>query len=154
MTWCLLLTGLPNSGKSTIAYYLVQARIRNALIIDGDRHREMQFLGKKLGFSKEDIMANTEHVIKLAKFAQEQHINVIISQIAPYLDQRKLMRDSLDNFYEVFCNCGDEVRKERPNFKHSKLIYEYGGYDLQINTDISPIEHCVDFIRQNWEVLK
>jgi len=49
--FCLLLTGEPNSGKSTIAYALVQKRLRNCLIIDGDKHREMQFLGKQLGFT-------------------------------------------------------------------------------------------------------
>ena len=64
--WCLLLTGLPNSGKSTLAYLLVQKRIRNALVIDGDRHREMQFLDDELGFTDEDILKNNKHVIKLA----------------------------------------------------------------------------------------
>ena len=150
MAWCLLLTGLPNSGKSTIAYHLVQARIRNALVIDGDRHREMQFLGKKLGFSKEDIMTNTEHVIKMAQFAQEQNINVIIAQIAPYLEQRRLMRNNLDGFYDVFCSCDDSIREKRPNFKNSDLIYEYGGHDLILHTDKNTIEECVEIIRQKW----
>ena len=149
MAWCLLLTGLPNSGKSTIAYHLVQARIRNALIIDGDRHREMQFLGVKHGFSKEDIMANTEHVIKLARFAQDQNINVIISQIAPYLEQREAMA-KLDNFYEIFCRCSNVGRSNRPNFKHSDLVYEQGNPDLIINTEINTAEECVKVIRREW----
>lgn len=150
MAWCLLLTGLPNSGKSTIAYHLVQARIRNALVIDGDRHREMQFLGKTLGFEKEDIMENTEHVVKLAQFAQNQDINVIIAQITPYLEQRQLMRNKLDDFYEVFCECSCESRRKRLNFKHSELVYEHGGCDLAVNTDSLTIEACIDKIKRNW----
>lgn len=151
MTWCLLLTGLPNSGKSTIAYHLVQNRVRNVLVIDGDKHRAMQFLGKSLGFGKEDIMANTEHVIKLARFAQDQDINVIIAQIAPYFDQRQLMRDKLDNFYEIFCDCVDEMRINRPNFKHSELVYERGGHDLLIGTDLLSIKDCIKKIMYNWD---
>lgn len=150
MSWCLLLTGLPNSGKSTIAYHLVQTMIRNVLVIDGDKHREMQFLGKTLGFGKDDIMRNTEHVIKLAKFAQNQDINVIIAQIAPYHDQRQLMRDELSDFYEIFCDCADESREKRPNFKHSELVYEHGGHDLVINTDVLGIEACIAVIEHMW----
>lgn len=154
MAWCLLLTGKPNSGKSTLAYHLVQARIRNALIIDGDRHREMQFLGRKLGFEKEDIMANTEHVIKLARFAQEQNINVIISQIAPYRDQRDAMRAGLQNFYEVFCACTDESRASRPNFVSSDLIYEHGVPDMVVTTDKDTISECCDQLLKGWLELK
>ena len=150
MAWCLLLSGLPNSGKSTIAYHLVQSRLRNVLVIDGDKHREAQFLGRTLGFSREDIMENNLHVIKLARFAQDQAINVIIAQIAPYIEQRQLMRRELDGFYEVFCDCKEEVRSNRPNFRLSELVYEEGGCDLFISTDAESIEETVSFILLNW----
>ena len=144
--WCLLLTGMPNSGKSTIAYHLVQKRIRNVLIIDGDKHREMQFLGRTLGFSKKDIMDNTEHVIKLAKFAMDQGINVIIAQIAPYKDQKDLMRKEIDNFTEVQCDCSKNRRSLRPNFVDSDLEYEIGNPDLILNTDELTIEECGNLV--------
>jgi len=89
--WVILLTGMPNAGKSTIAYDLVQNKLRNTLIIDGDRHRQMQFLGRKLGFTREDILLNTQHVVKMAEFAQDQKMNVLIAQITPYIEQRILM---------------------------------------------------------------
>ena len=148
--WCLLITGLPNSGKSTLAYSLVQSRVRNALIIDGDRHREMQFLGRKLGFSKYDILENNAHVIKMARFAQDQNMNVVIAQIAPFLDQRKQLRKSLNNYYEVYCKCHDMTRKERPNFCNTELVYETGGYDLCIDTTKLSIEECLDIILKKW----
>lgn len=144
--WCLLLTGMPNSGKSTIAYYLVQKRVRNVLVIDGDKHREKQFLGEKLGFTKEDILRNTQHVIKLAEFAQEQGFNVLIPQIAPYKEHRELMKVSLMGFYEVYCKCSEKVRRERPNFKQSEIIYEEGTPDLVVDTGSNSIEECVNFI--------
>ena len=153
MNWCLLLTGMPNSGKSTLAYHLLQTRLRNALVIDGDKHREMQFLGRKLGFSREDIMANTWHVIKLAKFAHEQGINVIIAQIAPYLEQRQLIRAQIDGFFEVYCSCSNVKRCERPNFRDSELVYEEGPFDLVVNTDLYPIDDCAKQIlaTEFWE---
>jgi adenylylsulfate kinase-like enzyme len=149
--WALLITGLPNSGKSTLAYFLVQRIIRNALVIDGDKHREMQFLGKKLGFSKEDIMENNIHVIKMAQFAQEQNMNVVIAQIAPYRDQRKQLRKSLQNYYEVHCYCPDTERESRPNFKNSDLVYEGGTYDYAINTSLFTVEQSVGNILENWK---
>jgi adenylylsulfate kinase-like enzyme len=148
--WCLLLTGLPNSGKSTIAYHMIQKRIRNALVIDGDKHREMQFLGRKLGFTKEDILINTTHVVKMAQFAQGQEMNVMIAQIAPYLEHRHYMRDNLKEFYEVRCICTDEERASRPNFKHSDLIYEDGNHDLIIDTGKYSVEQCVEIILKRW----
>ena len=144
--FCILLTGLPNAGKSTIAYELVQKRIRNTLIIDGDRHREMQFLGEKLGFTKEDILKNNEHVIKLAQFAQEQKFNVIIAQIAPFKKQREDMRAKLKNYLEVFCECSDGERSGRPNFKHSDLVYEGGTADMAVSTEFGTIGECADIV--------
>jgi len=144
MTRAMLLYGMPNCGKSTIAYELVQKRLRNVFIIDGDRHREMQFLGDALGFSKEDIMRNTDHVVKLAKFAQEQGTNVLISQITPYTSQRDLMKKELANFVSVYCKCPDEVRKSRPNFVESDLVFEVGKPDWIIDTSVLSINECVN----------
>ena len=139
------------SGKSTIAYALVQKRLRNCLIIDGDKHREMQFLNEKLGFTKSDIMRNNEHVIKLARFAQGQGINVLISQIAPYRQQRCDMRKKLENFHEVLLNCDDKTRASRPNFKESELVYEFDTADLALFTYREDLDTCVDRILEYLE---
>ena len=143
--FALLLTGKPNSGKTTLAYALLQKRLRNCLIIDGDKHREMQFLGE-LGFSRADIIKNNEHVIKMAQFAQEQGINVIISQIAPYIEQRLNMSRSLESFYEIYLDCSREERSKRPNYVDSDLIYEKGTADMTIHTDFCNVDECVSEI--------
>lgn len=142
--WVVLLSGMPNSGKSTIAYNMVQRRVRNALVIDGDKHREMQFLGASLGFSKEDIMRNNEHVCKMAAFAQDQGFNVIIAQICPFRDQRRMFQQELSNFFDVLCDCPSADRVGRPNHRDSHLVYEAGGHDLILDTsDVSSIDDCV-----------
>ena len=147
----LLLTGEPNSGKSTIAYALVQNRLRNCLIIDGDKHREMQFLGKHLGFTREDIMINNDHVIKLATFAQDQGFNVIIPQIMPHKEQRQAFHNILDNVYEVCLRCPKEERQKRLNYRDSELVYELGVPDMELQTDQNTIEECVDKILELLE---
>jgi adenylylsulfate kinase-like enzyme len=146
----MLIYGMPNSGKSTISYELVQRRLRNTLIIDGDKHREMQFLGKKLGFSREHIMHNTEHVIKLAKFAQDQGFNILIAQITPYVEQRELMSRFLSNFVTVYCHCPEEVRSQRPNFVESDLPFEVGKPDYKLDTSNLSLERCVDICADIW----
>lgn len=142
-TWAILLTGMPNAGKSTVAYDLVQNKLRNTLIIDGDRHRQMQFLGKKLGFTRHDILLNTHHVVKMAAFAQEQKMNVLIAQITPFIEQRILMDNDLNNFREVYVEASLEERASRPNFRNSELIYEPSANpDLIINTGKMSIQEC------------
>lgn len=143
--FALLLTGPPNSGKTTLAYALLQKQLRNCLIIDGDKHREMQFLGE-LGFSREDILKNNEHVIKLAQFAQGQGFNIIISQIAPYSEQRANMRESLKHFTEIYLDCSNEERMRRLNYRESELVYDYGFPDMVLHTDVHEIDECVDQI--------
>ena len=142
-TWAVLLTGMPNAGKSTVAYDLVQNKLRNTLIIDGDRHRQMQFLGRKLGFTRHDILLNTHHVVKMAAFAQEQKMNVLIAQITPYIEQRILMNTCLNNFKEVYVEASLGERSSRPNFRDSELMYEPSANpDLIINTGKLSIEDC------------
>ena len=142
-TWAVLLTGMPNAGKSTVAYDLVQNKLRNTLIIDGDRHRQMQFLGKKLGFTREDILMNTHHVVKMGVFAQEQMMNVLIAQITPYIEQRVLMGAHLHHFKEVYVEASLEERASRSNFRDSELIYEPSANpDLIINTGEMSIQEC------------
>ena len=142
----LLITGKPNSGKSTLAYELVQKHLRNVLIIDGDKHREQQFLGRKMGFTRDEIMQNNEHVIKLAQFCQEQGFNVIIAQICPFKEQRWEMRKRLQNFHEVLLHCRTDVRRSRPNYIESNLEYEYDRADLALLSDDMSIRDCVSSV--------
>ena len=143
----ILLTGMPNSGKSTIAYHLVQGHLRNTFVIDGDKHRQSQFLGEQLGFEKEDIMRNNKHVVALAKFAQGQGFNLLIPQIAPYIDQRNEFM-VLKNHIEVYCRCPLEARSKRDNFRDSDIVYEEGYPNLILDTDKMTIDECVNIIME------
>lgn len=106
----LWLTGLSQSGKSTIAnrlFEVLEDKRINAEILDGDIVRES--LTNDLGFSKEDRDENIKRVVFVAKLLSRNQVGTICSFISPYQAQRDLARMKTDNFIEVFVNTPLEV---------------------------------------------
>jgi len=91
-------------------------------------------------------MENNDHVIKMARFAQDQGFNVIIPQIMPYKEQRQAMSDKLQSCLEVCLRCPKSEREKRLNYRDSELVYELGVPDLELQTDQYSIDECVDMI--------
>jgi bifunctional enzyme CysN/CysC len=101
------LTGLPASGKSTIAAALEQhlvARGRLAYRLDGDNLRHG--LNGNLGFSAEDRTENVRRTAHVARLFADAGTIAIASLVSPYLGDRKGARESHDelelDFVEVF----------------------------------------------------
>lgn len=87
------LTGLPCSGKTTIAVEakeLLEARGYKVAHLDGDNVRET--LCSDLGFSKEDRRENLKRVAHCAKFLSQQGTVVLCSFVSPYKEQRDMAR--------------------------------------------------------------
>lgn len=101
----LWLTGLPSSGKSTIAVEL-QAQLfergHNIFILDGDNVRHG--LNSNLGFSPEDRQENIRRVGEVAKLFADAGFLVITAFISPYKKDRDLVRSKFQkgDFIEVF----------------------------------------------------
>jgi adenylylsulfate kinase len=87
------LTGLPSSGKSTLAAALA-ARLRaerhQTQILDGDEVRAA--LSPELGFSRADRVANMIRLEFVARLLTLHGVKVIVASIAPYADARALVR--------------------------------------------------------------
>lgn len=97
------LTGLPSSGKSTIARLLErQFRKRNLKteLLDGDVIRT--HLGKGLGFSKEDRDTNIKRVGFVCQLLTRNDVAAIVSVISPYREVRSEVRRMIGNFVEVY----------------------------------------------------
>ncbi len=107
-------TGLPCSGKSTIAD-VVAERLRGkgtkAERLDGDIIRK--HLWKELGFSKEDRDENIRRAAFLAKLLTRNGIAVLTSFISPYRELRDNARQEIGNFVEVYVKCPVEVCIQR-----------------------------------------
>jgi len=111
---CIWLTGLPCSGKSTIAKKLaeeISERGRDTEILDGDIVRDI--LNKDLGFSKEDRLENMRRVSVLADLLTKHGVDVIVALVSPYREGRDRAREILPNFVEVFVKAPIEVCEKR-----------------------------------------
>ena len=107
-------TGLPCSGKSTVADAVGEELKKislNTERLDGDIVR--QGLTKDLGFSKEDRDKNIERVTFVAKLLSRNGVATLVSFVSPYIAKRQHAREETTNFIEVYVKCPVEVCKER-----------------------------------------
>ena len=114
--FCIWLTGLPCSGKSTIAEILsvmLQARGRKVTLLDGDVVRT--HLSKGLGFSKEDRVTNILRVGFVASEIVKHNGVVICALVSPYRSARNQVRSMMEEgkFIEVFVDAPIEVCESR-----------------------------------------
>ncbi len=86
-------TGLSGSGKSTIAFTLEHALVRQgrlAYVLDGDNIRHG--LNKNLGFSAADREENIRRIGEVAKLFADCGVFTMTSFISPYRKDRDLVR--------------------------------------------------------------
>lgn len=113
---CLWFTGLPSSGKSTIAreveYILYIRRIRT-YVLDGDNVRHG--LNNNLGFSAEDRKENIRRIGEVSKLFVDAGIVVCTAFISPYRKDRDFVRSIMGkgDFIEVFVDCPVNVCEQR-----------------------------------------
>jgi adenylyl-sulfate kinase len=108
------LTGLPCSGKTTIAQILDKRLKEQGLrveMLDGDIVRKS--LSRDLGFSQEDRNKNIERVIFVAKLLTRNGVAVLTSFISPYRQIRAQAKKEIGDFVEVYVKTPVEVCKER-----------------------------------------
>ena len=107
------LTGMPGSGKTTIAkalYPKLKESGFKAEILDGDVVRKE--LSPELGFTKQDREIHARRVIYLCKLLSRNGIISIVCLISPYREFRRYARSEINinnNFYEVYVKCSLET---------------------------------------------
>jgi len=145
--YCIWFTGMPNAGKSTLVYYLLQKELRNCIVIDGDKFR--QHINPELSFTRDNIIENNRTAIKVANYLMGEGFNVLVAMITPFREMRDLARKEIDNYIEVYLSCPEEVRSTRPNFKASQIEYEIPtNPDIVLETDKKSIEYSVKEVLQ------
>jgi bifunctional enzyme CysN/CysC len=110
------LTGLPASGKSTIATELERELFRlgwHVYVLDGDNMRHG--LCSDLGFSPQDRKENIRRIGETAKLFAEAGIICVTAFISPYRSDRDLVRRITEPgmFVEVYVNAPLEVCERR-----------------------------------------
>jgi len=111
----LWLTGLPGSGKTTLAHTVAEelrkAGVTRMEILDGDVIRTN--LSKGLGFSKEDRDSNIQRIAFVCKLLTRNDVVVIAAAVSPYRESREHARKEIGQFVEVFVHCPLEVLIQR-----------------------------------------
>ena len=110
------LTGLPSSGKSTIAFTVEHALVergRLAYVLDGDNVRHG--LNKNLGFSAEDRAENIRRIGEVGKLFAESGTITLSSFVSPYAADRDAVRALMEegDFLEVFIDTPIELCEQR-----------------------------------------
>jgi len=121
------LTGLPGSGKTTIAR-AAEPKLKElgfkTELLDGDMVRKE--LSPDLGFTKEDREKHARRVVYLCKLLSRNGIIPIVSLISPYREFRAYARKEIsvnDNFVEVHVKCSlESCIKRDPKGLYKKAL--------------------------------
>tara|TARA_B100001013_G_scaffold296853_1_gene197427 strand:- start:189 stop:713 length:525 start_codon:yes stop_codon:yes gene_type:complete len=160
MGFIIWMTGLPCSGKTTIARKLSK-HISNLAVLDGDEMRE--WLSPNEDFSRSSINKHNKKVVNLAKLLLDHNVPVCVSKINPFVEDREDARKILKNhnFIEVYVKCSLEVCETRDvkgmykkartneinNFIGIHVNYEPPtNPELIVDTENSPIDNSMQII--------
>lgn len=118
-------TGLPGSGKSTIANAVereLHARGVHTYILDGDNVR--LGLNKDLGFTPEDRAENVRRVGEVARLMSDAGLVVMVCLVSPYQSDRDAVRERIGaDFAEIFVDTPLEICMKRD----PKGLYRQAG---------------------------
>lgn len=112
--FALWLTGLPSSGKTTLAHALkrlLASRGLSALVLDSDELR--QRLTPNPTYSPEERDWFYGVVAYLAGLLARNGVNVLIAATAPRSQYRQAARRQITHFAEVYVECSPEVCRMR-----------------------------------------
>lgn len=141
---CLWFTGLPSSGKTTVAKKVsdkLQSQGERVERLDGDVVR--QSLTADLGFSREDRNKNIARVAFVAKLLERNGVITLCSFITPYRAQRDHVRNNVDDVRIVHVDAPVDVCKERdPKGMYAKAeageIEGFTGVDAPYEDPVTP----------------
>ncbi len=142
------MVGRSGSGKTTIANALEEELRKKGMqqlqVIDGDIIRQ-QF-GDIFGYTYEERMKCNRAVRVVVKYLLDNHISVILAQVASYEEMRKKVRETFSNEYiEVYVKCSYEecarrdvkgYYKKQQNGEMENLNGANDTYEIPQNSDM------------------
>lgn len=139
-------TGLPASGKSTLAFALQQRLLesgRPCFLLDGDNVR--RGLSRDLGFSPADRRENIRRIAEVAGLCNDAGMVAIVAVISPVREIREMARQIIrpDRFMEIHVATCLEICEQRdPKGLYEKaragLIADFTGISAAYETPACP----------------
>jgi adenylylsulfate kinase len=145
--YAVLLTGLPCSGKTTLAFELKRSYFPSSVILDGDEVRKT--VNSDLGFSESDRKEHLRRIVEMGKVILQSVDHIFIPVVSPIREARDLARKAFEEagykFLEVFVNASLDTcirRDVKGMYKKAiaKEIPVFTGisapYDVPQNPDV------------------
>ena len=126
-------TGQPAHGKTVLANMLKE-ELPKAFIIDGDQMREL-FTNKDYTINGRVVNVGTAQ--RIAHYLHNQGHDVIVSMVAPYVDQREDFKKLIGNESMVEFYVHTSEPRERDHFKaiaYTPPISDFVDIDTTIDT--------------------
>lgn len=162
-------TGLPLSGKTTIADRVYDELEKLQIPIERIDSKDIRELIPNIGFSREDRNRHMHRVANLIRTLQNNSISTVASFVSPYTESRKAIREMVENNIVVYVKTDIETCKERDykgvykkamagelkHFSGVNDVYEEPQYaEITVDTDIlsvdESVEKIVQYVKQNY----
>jgi len=136
-------TGQPAAGKTVLANMLKE-ELPNAFRIDGDEMRE---LFTNQDYSINGRVVNVGTAQKIAHYLHNQGHDVIVSLVAPYIDQREDFKKliGIENIVEFYVHTSEP--RERDHFKAIAYIPPVSDY-VDIDTTHDTPEQSFEIVKK------
>jgi len=162
-------TGVPLSGKSTIANSVYKELQKLDIPLERLDSRDIRELIPGIGFSREDRNRHMYRIGHLKKTLQKNSISTVASFVSPYRESRKVIREMVKNNIVVYIKADVETCKKRDykgvyekaikgeikNFSGINDVYEEPQHaEIIIDTDKLSVEEAtkqiVKYVKKNY----
>lgn len=162
-------TGLPLSGKTTIADKVYAELEKLQIPIERLDSKDVREVIPNIGFSREDRNRHMHRIAYLIKTLQNNSISTVSSFVSPYRESRKAIRQMVQNNVIVYVKADIETCKKRDykgayakaekgeykNFTGVDDVYEEPQHaEIVIDTDKTSVDEAVQeivvFIRKKY----
>jgi len=154
-------TGLPLSGKTTIADRVYEELQKLHIPLERIDSKDIRELIPDIGYSREDRNRHMHRIGNLIKTLQNNSVSTVASFVSPYRESRKAIREMVKNNVVVYVKADVETCKKRDykgayakamsgeykNFSGVNDVYEEPQYaEIVIDTDKLSADEAVDII--------
>ena len=113
-------TGLPLSGKTTIANKVYEELEKLHIPIERIDSKDVRELIPNIGYTREDRNRHMHRIGHLIRTLQNNSISTVASFVSPYKESRKAIRDMVKNNIVVYVKTDIETCKKEINLENLK----------------------------------
>jgi len=162
-------TGLPLSGKTTIADRVYEELQKLQIPLERIDSKDIRELVPDIGYTREDRNRHMKRIAHLIKTLQNNSVSTVASFVSPYRESRKVVREMVKNNIVIYVKADIETCKKRDykgvyekamsgelqNFSGVSDVYEEPQHaEIVIDTDAVDIEDAtktiVAYVRKHY----